>query len=66
MKTLVMTLLASSMLAGCAIPERVKNVRKCTLGCGTFETITDGNHIVVRSSQSQNLTIPPNINERPN
>ena len=65
MKTLVMALLASSMLAGCAIPERVKNVQKCTLGCGTFETITDGDHTVVRSSQSQNLTIPPNINERP-
>lgn len=52
MKPLVMALLASSMLAGCAIPERVKNVRKCTLGCGGTISAVE-------------LTVPSIINERP-
>ena len=32
MKVIVMALVAASMLSGCAIPDRIKNVRKCTLG----------------------------------
>ena len=54
MKFIVMFLLlsASMIVTGCAIPDRLKNVRTCTLGCG--ETI-----------KAVELTVPPIINERP-
>ena len=43
---------ASMIVTGCAIPDRIKNVRKCTLGCGGFNSTED-------------LTVPIIINERP-
>jgi hypothetical protein len=65
MKVIVITLVAASMLSGCAIPDRIKNVRKCTLGCGTFEVIQKNNGTFAKRSQNQSLTTPSIINERP-
>ena len=67
MKVIVMFLLlsASMIVTGCAIPDRLKNVRTCTLGCGAFEVIQKNNGTFAKRSQNQSLTTPSIINERP-
>ena len=65
MRTIVVALLVSGILAGCSIPSRIKNVKKCTLGCGEFEFVVRDGVTYAKTVKTRKLVVPRFINERP-
>lgn len=65
MRSIIVALLVSGILAGCSLPSRIKNVKKCTLGCGEFEIIVRDGVRYARTVKTPKLSVPVIINERP-
>jgi hypothetical protein len=69
-KTLIVfaSLLVMSSLIGCksmTIGSSIYDKKRCTLGCGKFKFIKDGNQIMAVTVGENLLAVPRIINERP-